>query len=150
MTTPSDRDLLAEQVAQALAAEHHLSTHLAAAVGGPIRLRLAPCPDIEGTLMRVGRDHLWVADRQGFWLIVTAELDGLLRWSRRGGAVASALPVLGLAAAIRELIGTGSEVSVLIDRRWFTSRLRAVGADFVEFDDFALPLGRVRACRVWY
>ncbi|GAC1384694.1 MAG: hypothetical protein NVSMB48_20360 [Marmoricola sp.] len=147
-----DRDLLAAQVAQAELAERRLARQLATAVGGPIHLRLAPCPDIEGTVMRVGSDHLWIADRQGFWLVVIAEVDGFLSWTRHadGPLPESPLGARGLASALRELVGDGTEVSVLVGQRWFTSRLTAVGADFVAFDDFTLPLGRIRACRVWY
>lgn len=147
-----DRDLLAEQLTEAELAERRLARHLGTGVGGPIKLRVVPCPPIEGTLMRVGHDHLWIADRLGFWLIVLAEVDGILGWrgGERGTVDESTLASPGLASAMRELIGRGTEVSVLVGQRWFTSQLRGIGADFAEFDDFILPLGRVRACRVWY
>jgi hypothetical protein len=147
----SERDEMVGELAAAYAAELPLHQRLASAVDGPIRVRLAPCPEIEGTLLRVGREHLWVADAHGYWLLVTAEVDALIGLPATGPSEPSnALLPRGLGSALRELIGVGRHVSVLIGDRWFDGPLRVVGADFVEIADLSVPLGRVRACRVWY
>lgn len=147
----TDRDGWVEQLTRAELAQRPLHEQLEPAVGGQIRIRLAPVPDIEGRLMRVGRDHLWVADAEGFWLVATAQVDAIVSGpapSRvRGSGSRSAS---GLGAAMRELIAAGTETSVLVAERWFTSRLAWVGADFAQFEHLALPLERLRACRVWY
>lgn len=151
----ADREALVREVAAAHAAELHLHQRLTSAVGGPIRVRLAPCPEIDGTLMRVGHDHLWVADAHGYWLLVTAELDGLSGMGAAGttssaSPVASPTAACGLASALRELVGIGGSASLLLGHRWLDGRLSIVGADFLEIDEVVVPLRRVRACRVWY
>lgn len=151
----ADRDGLVRELTAAHAAELLLHERLVRAVGGPLRVRVAPCPEIEGTLMRVGRDHLWVADAHGYWLLVTAEVDGLSELTPhaemgRVGGVASPVAARGLASAIGELVGIGRSVSLLIGHRWVEGQLSLVGADFVEIGDLIVPLPRVRACRVWY
>lgn len=146
----ADLDGWVGELTAARAAELRLCQRLAPAVGGPIRVRLAPCPEIEGTLMRVGRDHLWLADPHGYWLLVTAELDAL---SVRQGALRPApsfLEARGLASAMRELVGIGRSVAALVGDRWIEGTLTLVGADFLEIDGLTVPLRRVRAGRVWY
>lgn len=151
----AERDDMVRELGAANAGELGLSERLASAIGGPISVRLASCPDIEGTLLRVGRDHLWVADAHGYWLLVTVEVDGL-SWRRSATSTPdpqnspSMAELRGLASALRELIRLGRQVSVLVGDRWLAGRLRLVGADFMEIDDVCLPLARVRACRVWY
>lgn len=149
----ADRDEIVREVTAAYAAELTFLERLAGAVGGPIRVRLAPCPEIEGRLMRVGRDHLWVADAHGYCLLVTSEVDGLIGLPRAvslPGSAATRIRRGGLGSALRELIGLDRTVSLLIGDRWFDGRLRIVGSDFVDIDDVSVPLRRIRACRVWY
>ena len=150
----SDRDGWVGEVTAAHAAELRLAGRLRSAVGGSIRVRLAPCPEVEGTLMRVGCDHLWLVDRHGYWLMATDELDGI---SRRDAALprpasrsASPIDNRSMASVIREIAGVGDSMSLLVGDGWIEGKVTIVGADFVEVDDLLVPLRRVRACRVWY
>ena len=146
----AEREALIAEVTAAYAAELPLHERLASSVGQTLRVRLAPCPEITGTLMRAGRDHLWLADLHGYWLIAIDEIDGLSSGPQpaRLAACTSAPP--GMGSALRELVCSAHRVSVLVGDRWVEGRLRLVGADFVEFDNLILPLRRIRACRVWY
>lgn len=150
----SDRDGWVDEVAAAHAAELQLRERLRSAVGSPIRVRLAPCPEVEGALMRVGRDHLWLVDRHGYWLIATDALEGI---SCRDGALPrpasppdEAIDNRVMASVIREIAGVGDPMSLLVGDGWVEGTVTIVGADFVELDDLLVPLRRVRACRVWY
>jgi len=148
----SDREELAAEVRAVFQATTSLQDRLAGAVGGPIKLHLNACPDIEGRLMRVGRDHLWVADRHGHWIVRTAALDGVsgLRPQMVTAVPRSPIGPMSLASALRELVGVDRDVSALVGERWISGRLRVVGADYLELEDVSVPLERVRACRVRY
>lgn len=151
----AERDEIVRELTAAHAAELPFHDRLAGALARPIRVRLAPCSEIEGTLLRVGRDHIWVADARGSWLLVTAEIDGVHGLpsavpKRSSSGRPTSIGLRGLGSALRELVGADGQVSLLIGDRWFDGRLRQVGADFVEIDDLSVSLSRVRACRVWY
>ncbi|MGN6162643.1 MAG: hypothetical protein ACTHOG_13200 [Marmoricola sp.] len=141
------RDALARELATAHAAEIGLSDRLAAEVGATIRVRMRPCPQVEGVLVRVGVDHLWLADQHGSWLIATAAVDGVLL---PGPFAVARHDPRGLASALRELVSSAEEVSLLLGDHWAEGAIGTIGADFVELGRLTVPVSRIRACRVWY
>jgi hypothetical protein len=142
-----DDDPLVRELVIAHTAEINLVARLAAAVGTTVRVRLAPCPDVVGRLVRVGTDHLWVADQHGFWLVAAAEIDAV---SAPDAASRGRIEGRGMISSLRELLPGGRQVSLLLGAKWLSGAARCVGADFVEIDRLMVPLARIRACRVWY
>lgn len=146
---------LVDGIAEAHAAECALATRLLRAVGDPINVFLAGVADVKGTLVRVGRNYVWVADATGFWLLALNQIDGLVtpRGSVPRGAqaaLAAETPDQSLASVLRDVMHTGRSVSLLAGARWFAGSIGLVGKDFVEIGEVSVPVARMRACRVWY
>ncbi|HWU31880.1 MAG TPA: hypothetical protein VN108_03340, partial [Marmoricola sp.] len=142
-------------LAEAFTAEQTLVERLHRAIGGPIRVCLGSVAHADGTLLRVGRDHFWVADDAGFWVIVTDKVEALSGWQdlRPGlSELARSEQILqpGLGSALRELVDSGRTVSVLVRTRWLAGKPTCVGRDFLEVGSVGVPFTQIRACRVWY
>lgn len=155
MDSLADHDSSLRDLAATFAAEQTLAARLRKAVGGPIRVSLTAVVHAEGTLLRVGREHFWVADDAGFWVIVTDQVDALSGWQELrpdpgelAGSEQNFRP--GLGSALRELAGTDRLVSVLVGARWIAGKPTCVGRDFLEVDGIGVPFAQIRACRVWY
>lgn len=151
---PADLSYLVDEVTDVYAAELTLSARVLRVVGRTIRVVQSGVPDVDGTLVEVGRDYLRVADNSGFWLLASNWIDGISEASRippiAAQPRASEISTCGLASALRQVKRSGRSVSLLIGERWIAGSPSLVGKDFLDVGGTIVPLARMRACRVWY
>lgn len=108
-----------------------------AALGLPLRLRLAGLLTITGTLVRVGPDWLLLDEGAGREAVVATDrlvsVRGLVRFSGTPDSVGVVESRLGLRHALRGIARDRSAVRLhLVDGSTVDATIDRVGADFVE------------------
>jgi hypothetical protein len=140
----AEREAEVAELAVGEYADVTLLSRLHAAVGLPVRLRLAGGLVAQGVLERVGADWLQLDVRGRPWVVRLQALTGVTGLPDRA-VTEEARPVtarLSLRSGLRALGRSGRECVVqLVDGTRLEGLLGRVGRDFVEL----LPAGRVAA-----
>lgn len=126
-----------------------LVERLRAAVGAPVRLRLAGGGQVNATVARVGPDWLLAEDGTHEVVVPLAAVQGvrgLNRYSAVPGGAGAVASRLGLRSALRGIARDRSPVRVeLRDGSAIEATIDRVGADFVEVASHAAGEPRRRA-----